>query len=108
MKKQTDFVKKQSQGLDKVYEFDKKEGDETIIKDDKRPTLKKYNKSNLIYDINITNIWPSFYEHNDIKKFDNLSLESKYSFLADFFNNLDKCKKLKPKKDKTNTAFKII
>ena len=108
MKKQTDFAKKQSQGLDKVFEFDKKEGDETIIKDDKRPTLKKYNKSNLIYDSKITNIWLSFYEHNDIKMFDNLSLESKYSFLADFFNNLDKYKKLKPKKEKTNTAFKII
>ena len=38
--------------------------------DDKKATLKKYNKSNLIYDAN-----HSFYEGNDIKKFDDLSLK---------------------------------
>ena len=47
LKKETDIAKRQYQGLDKVYEFDEKKGDETIDKDDK-----KYNKSDLIYDAN--------------------------------------------------------
>ena len=47
LKKGTDIAKRQYQGLDKVYEFDEKKGDETIDKDDK-----KYNKSDLIYDAN--------------------------------------------------------
>ena len=37
--------KKQHQVLEKVYEFDKKVGD-------KKPTPKKYNKSDLVYDAN--------------------------------------------------------
>ena len=41
-------LQKQYQGLDKVYEFNKKEGDETINNDDKIPILKRYNKSTLI------------------------------------------------------------
>ena len=50
-KKQTDFVKKkQYQGAGKVCKFDIKEGDEAINKDDEKPTRKKYNQSNLIYD----------------------------------------------------------
>ena len=40
LKAQIDISKKQYQGLDKIYEFD-----ETINK----PTFKKYNKSDLIY-----------------------------------------------------------
>ena len=52
MEKQTDIAKKQYQGLDKVYEFDKKEGDETINKDDRKTILKKYNNSDSIYDAN--------------------------------------------------------
>ena len=36
LKKQTDIAKKQYQGLHKVHEFDKKEDDETINKDDKK------------------------------------------------------------------------
>ena len=50
------------------------------------PTLKKYNKPGLIYS--------SKYSFNkyycDSKKFDNLSFKSKYSFLAEFFNDLNK------------------
>ena len=34
-------------------------------------------------------------------KFGNLSLKSKYSFLANFSNDLDKFSRLKPKKEKT-------
>ena len=45
-KKQTDIAKKQYQGLDKVYEFDGK-----INYDDKKRTLKKYNKQDIIYDL---------------------------------------------------------
>ena len=49
------------QGLDKVYEFDKKESDETTNKDDKKPTSKNINKSNLIHDAN-----HGFYNYNAI------------------------------------------
>ena len=44
LKKQTDIAKRHNQGLDKIYEFDKKERDKTISKDYKKPTLKKYTK----------------------------------------------------------------
>ena len=51
--RQTSIVEKQYQGLNKFYEFDKKEGNyETIDKeekyDGKTPIIKKCNKSNLI------------------------------------------------------------
>ena len=72
LKKQTDIAKKQYQGLHKVHEFDKKENDETINKDDKKTTHKKYNKSSLIIYSS-----QSFYKYLDIKTFDNLSLRSK-------------------------------
>ena len=69
-----------------MYKFDK-----TINKNDRKPTYKKYNKSYLIYDAN-----QSFYKYYGIKKFDNVSLESNYSSLANLFNNLDKFGMLKP------------
>ena len=82
---------KQNQRLRKEYEFDEK-----INKNDRKPTLKKYNISDLIYNAN-----HSFYKYRDIKEFDNLSLESKYSsFLANLFNDLDKFNKLKLQKKK--------
>ena len=75
LKKQIDIAnKKQYQGLDKVYEFDG-----TISKDDKKATLKMYNKSVPIYDAS-----HSFCKCCNIKKFDNLSHISKHSFLASF------------------------
>ena len=46
LKRQTDIVEKQYQGLNKVYEFNKKKGDETINKEEKD------DKSNLIYNSN--------------------------------------------------------
>ena len=88
-------MQKKYQEFDKVYEFDKKEDVERINNDDKKPTLKKYNKSDLIY-----NSKHSFYKYYDIKEFDKLSLESKDSFLAKFFNDLDKFSKLKILKEK--------
>ena len=44
LKKQTDIAKKQYQRLDKVYEFDQKESDETIVK----MTKKQHNITNQI------------------------------------------------------------
>ena len=65
-----------------------------IIKEEK-PTLESYIKSDLTYNSNY-----SFYKYyRDGKKFDNLSLESKHSFLAEFFNYLNKFNKLSPQKE---------
>ena len=85
MKIETDIAKKQYQKGNKVYEFDEK-----INKNVRKPALKKYNKSDLKYNAN-----HSFYKNHDIRKFDNLSLESKYSFLVNFFIDLDKFNNLK-------------
>ena len=100
MKKQTGIVKKYYQRLDKAFGFDKKKGDETINKDDKEPTLKKCNKSDLIYDSK-----HSFCKYHTIKKFYNLSLQPKYSFLVDFFNDLDKFSNLKTLKEKNTNVY---
>ena len=58
-----------------------------------KPALKKYNKSD--------NNNHSFYKYHNTKKFENLSLEIKYYFLASFFDDLDKFTKLKRQKEKT-------
>ena len=56
-----------------------------------------YNKSGLI-----NNSKSSYYkDYRDIKKFDNLSLNSKYFFLAESFNDLNQFNKLKTQKEKT-------
>ena len=89
LKAQTDTAKKQYQKLDDAYRFDK------IIKKEKQ-ALKKYSKSDLIYNSNY-----SFYKYFcDVKKFDSLFPESKYSFLTKFFNDLNKFNKLKTQKEK--------
>ena len=57
MKKQTDIAKKQYQGLDKIYEFDKKENEETKNTDKKEEsatTKKNSVKSNLFYSSKFT------------------------------------------------------
>ena len=46
--------------------------------DDKTPTIKKYNKPNVICNSNQF----VFYKYYNIKIFDNLSFKSKYSFLV--------------------------
>ena len=56
---QTDIAKKKFQTLDKIYETD-----ETI---NKKPALKNYGKSDLIYD----SIYSFYNYYRDIKKFDN-------------------------------------
>ena len=99
LKVQTDIVKKQYQKLDDTFEFEK------ITKKEK-PTLESYSKSDLIYNSSY-----SFFKcYCDCKKFDNLSFKSKSSFLAEFFNDLNKCNKLKTQKEKKCAwcTFKII
>ena len=41
-----------------------------------------------------------FHRKNDINNFENFSFTSKYWFLADFFNDLDKFSELKTQKEK--------
>ena len=94
---QTDTAKKQYQKLDNSYEFDK------IIKKEEL-TFENFGKSDLIYNSNY-----SFYKYyHYIKKFDNPSLESKYSFLAKFFNDLNNVDKLKTQKKKRKKQMGII
>ena len=72
-KAQTDIAKKQYQKLDNTYESEK------IIKKEK-PTLKKCNRSNLIYDSKY-----SFYPFYNIKNFSILSRTPKYPTLFPFY-----------------------
>ena len=77
LKAKTDIAKKQYKKLDDNFEFHK------IAKKEKA-TLENYNKSDLICNSNY-----SFYKYcRDMKKFDHLSLKSKHSFLANFFDDL--------------------
>ena len=89
LKAQTDIAKKQYQKLDNTFEFDK------ITKKEK-PALKKYDKSNLIY-----NSKYNFYEYYNIKNFNSLSLTSKYLILLSFYSNLNKFNNLNPQKEST-------
>ena len=66
---QTGIAKKQYQTLGKIYESGKKV----------EATIKKCNKSNLIYSTK-----HSLYKYRDRKKFDNISFKSKISFLNEF------------------------
>ena len=76
LKAQTDISKKQYQGLDKVFIFNKdnENMNDPLIKKEN----KKYNTSNLTYNK------LSFYSYSDDKKFDSLSFKSKYSYLLSF------------------------
>ena len=61
------------------------------------PTIKKYNKSNLVY-----NSKYSFCEYYcDAEKFDTISFRPRNSFLKEFFNDLSKSNKLKTHKEET-------
>ena len=81
LKAQTSIARKQYHKLRDAYDSDK------IIKKEK-PRLENYGKSDLIY-----NTYYSFYKYYcGSKKFDNFSLESKHSFLANFLNGLNKFK----------------
>ena len=74
-----------------MYEFD-----EAINKNDRNSIIRKYKKSDQIY-----NAHHSFCKYRYFKKIDNLSLESNYSFLATLLNDLDKFRKLKTQKEET-------
>ena len=66
-----------------------------IIKKEK-PTFKKYNRSNLIF-----NSKYSFYEYYNIRNFNSLSLSSKYPILLYFYSDLNKFNNLNPQKEET-------
>ena len=68
-----------------------------------KTALKRYTKSDLIYDAN-----HSFCKYQDIKIFDNLSLKSKCSFLVNLSNNLGKFSRLKRQKEKQKKKRKIV
>ena len=57
---------------------------------------RKYNKSDLTY-----NGKHSFYKYYDVKKIGKLFFKSKYSFLVDLFNHLDKFSRLRTKEKTT-------
>ena len=89
LKALTDIANKLYHKLENTFEFDK-----TIKKE--KPTLKKYNRSNLIY-----NSKHSFYECYNIKNFNSLSLTSKYPFLLSFYNDLNKLNNTNLQKETT-------
>ena len=93
MKEQTDIAKNNIRDQTKLLNLIKKT-DETKSKDNKKPTLQKYNKSDQYMMVN------GYYKYQDIKNLDNLSLKSKYSFLVNFFNDLDKSSRKKKEKSK--------
>ena len=90
LKKRIDIVRKQYQGLYKVYEFHR-----TINKKITKQTW-KYNRWNLIYKLKI-----SLYEYHNIKYFHSLSLESKCPILASSYNDLNTFNRLKLQKERT-------
>ena len=49
-----------------------------------------------------------FTKYHDIKKIDNHSFRSKYSFLASFSYDLDEFSKFKPQKEKTREKIKYV
>ena len=95
-KSQTDIAKRQYQKLDNTFEFDK------VIKKEK-PTLKKYNRWNLIYDSKYR-----FYPSYNIEDFNSFSLTSKYPILFSLCSELNKFNNINPRKrqkDKKATAY---
>ena len=86
LKKQTDIAEKQCKRLDNTFEPDK-------INKKEKPTVTKYNRSNLIY-----NSIYSFCEYYNIKNIDSLSFVSKYPISDLFYNELNKFNRLKPQK----------
>ena len=84
LKVQTDIAKKQYQKLDDAFEFDK------IIKKEK-PTLKKYNRSNLINDSKYS-FYP-YYNIKNFKDFNSLFLKLKHTILFWLYSELKQKKK---------------
>ena len=90
---QTDIAKKQYQGLNKLFKSDEKE-EPVAIKTEKQK-IRKYNKSDQIYNSKYS--FQKYYRYNE--KFGTFSIESKYSFLAKFLEDLNKFNKLNPQKE---------
>ena len=86
--KDTIWHYKETQKLDSTYEYDK-------ITRKEKPAFKKYNRSNLIY-----NMKHSFWEYYNTKNFFSLSFTSKYPILLLFYSDLEKFNNLNPKKRK--------
>ena len=61
---------------------------------------RKYNKSDLTY-----NGKHSFYKYYDVKRIGKLFFKSKYSFLVDLFNHLDKFSRLRTKEKTTGKKW---
>ena len=75
----------------------------TVIKKEE-PTIKKYNKSNLVY-----NSKYSFWKYyRDGEKIDTISFRPRNSFLKEFFNDLSKSNKLKRHIEETQKKKKQI
>ena len=49
----------------------------------------------------------SFYIYHDLKKFLKISFKTKYSFLVDFFNDLDKFTRIQTQKEKANKKTNV-
>ena len=96
LKALTDIANKLYHKLENTFEFDK-----TIKKE--KPTLKKYNRSNLIY-----NSKHSFYECYNIKNFNSLPLTSKYPFLLSFYNDLNKLNNANLQKETTEEKIGCV
>ena len=75
LKKRTNTAKKQYQGLERTHGFDKAS---------KEPALNTYKESDLVYKDK-----HSFYRCHDIKRFKNISFETKYDELDDFYRDLN-------------------
>ena len=95
IKAQSDITKKQYQKFDNNFEFDK-----TIEKE--KPTIEKYNRSNLIYSSKF-----SFYEYYDTN-FNSISLKSKFKIFTFFYNELIKFYRLIPKIESAKEEKAIV
>ena len=102
LKVQTDITKKkkkkkkQYQRLDNTFDFGK-----TIKKE--KPTLKKYNRSNVTYDSKY-----SFHQYCNIKNFNSLPLVSNYPCLFSFYSELNKCYIINPQKEWTKDKKALV
>ena len=70
--------------------------------DDKTSKINKYNKSDLICDGN-----HNFYKYHDIKRFNSIPFKSKYSFLFEFYYDLETFGCLYPLKEHKKTPKKL-
>ena len=101
LKVQTDITKKkkkkkQYQRLDNTFDFGK-----TIKKE--KPTLKKYNRSNVTYDSKY-----SFHQYCNIRNFNSLPLVSNYPCLFSFYSELNKCYIINPQKEWTKDKKALV